>query len=428
MIVLPRPRWLRHGLSRRGFLRGGMQGAAYLALAKTLSACGGGSDGAGGGDNLAKVGTLSEPLDIGIRVPAGFTARVIARAGELVEGTTLRWHSDPDGGATFATDDGGWIYVSNREFLPGGVDAIRFDKAGAIVDAYNVLPGLLTRINCGGGVTPWKTWMSGEEYDLGIVWECDPWGVASATPLRALGTFAHEAVAVDPRTNILYETEDKGNGRFYRFVPDTPNVGGRPDLGSGKLQVMRVLAEQAVVDADGLLPATPVEWLDVPRPNPVLGGVLLGQPTREQVPESTAFKGGEGIWHHDGLIYFTTKGDRKIWVHDTAAGTLAGVYDDSLHAQPVLDSVDNILVTPGGDLVIVEDKGEANQQAVAITPDGDIFPLVELSGQQGSEVTGPAFSPDGRHFFFSSQRGPGAEAGAGSAGITYCVTGPWFGR
>jgi secreted PhoX family phosphatase len=426
MIVLPRSRSL-HALSRRGFLRGSAQLTAYVALARVLSACGG-SDGGDGAQRLAKVGALSAPLDIGIRIPQGFTARVIGRAGERVEGTSLRWHSDPDGGATFATDDGGWIYVSNREFLPGGVNAIRFDGSGAIVDAYNVLPGLLTRINCSGGATPWKTWLSGEEYELGIIWECDPWGVASPTPLRALGTFAHEALAVDPRTNIVYETEDESDGRFYRFVPDAPNVGGRPDLTSGRLQVMRVLAGQDVVSADGLLPATKVEWLDVPRPNPVLGGVLTGTTTRAQVPESTAFNGGEGIWHHDGLIYFTTKGDRKVWVHDVAAGTLAGVYDDSLHAEPILDSVDNILVTPGGDLVIVEDKSEANQQAVAISADGEIFPLVELSGQQGSEVTGPAFSPDGRHFYFSSQRGPGAGGATGSAGITYCVSGPWFGR
>jgi len=427
MIVLPRTR-RRTDFNRRRFLHGGAQLAAYLALARVLSACDSGSDRASGAGRLAKVGALGAPLDIGIRIPEGFTARVIARAGERVAGTSLRWHSDPDGGATFTTDDGGWIYVSNREFLPGGVNAIRFDANGAIVDAYNALPGALTRINCSGGATPWKTWLSGEEYELGIVWECDPWGVQSATPLRALGTFAHEALAVDPETNIIYETEDESDGRLYRFVPEAPNVGGRPDLTRGRLQVMRVLAEQAVVSAEGLLPATKVEWLDVPRPNPVLGGVLSGRATRYQVADSTAFHGGEGIWHHEGMIYFTTKGDRKVWAYDTRQQTLAGVYDDSLYAEPVLDSVDNIIVTPGGDLVIVEDKTEANQQAVAISAEGEVFPLIELAGQHGSEVTGPAFSPDGRHFYFSSQRGPGADAPAGSAGITYCVTGPWFGR
>ena len=37
-----------------------------------------------------------------------------------------------------------------------------------------------------------------------------------------------------------------------------------------------------------------------------------------------------------------------------------------------------------------------------------------------------AFSPDGRFFYFSSQRGPGPGAQTGMAGITYCIEGPWF--
>ena len=72
------------------------------------------------------------------------------------------------------------------------------------------------------------------------------------------------------------------------------------------------------------------------------------------------------------------------------------------------------------------EQSEANQQAVAITRDNRILPMIELAGQEGSEVTGPAFSPDGRHFYFSSPRGPGANGVTGFAGITYCVSGPWF--
>lgn len=434
-------------LSRRGFLAAGAHGAAYFALARVLTGCNSGGPLGGGGPapglhgRLGDIGPLGEPLDIGLRIPQGFTARVIAQAGQMVAGTSLRWHTDPDGGATYATDDGGWIYVSNREFLPGGVSALRFDAAGEIVDGYGITTDLLTRINCGGGVTPWKTWMSGEEYDLGLIWECDPWGVEAARPLPALGMFSHEAAAVDPATNIVYETEDKGDGRFYRFVPDTPNIGGRPDLSSGRLQVMRVLDD--VVFEPGRFAPVAVDWLDVPNPNPVDlslipltpvtdllaaidGSLELFTPTRAQAPESTPFKGGEGIWYHDGIIYFGTKGDRRIWAHDPVAQTLACLYDDDEYENPILDSVDNIVITPGGDMIVVEDKSEANQQAVAITPDERILPLIELAGQEGSEVTGPAFSPDGQHFYFSSQRGPGANATTGFAGVTYCVSGPWF--
>src|SRR5690606_3389514 len=93
---------------------------------------------AGTRGRLGDIGALGAPLDIGIRIPEGFSARVLARSGQIVPGTGLRWHTDPDGGATYPTEDGGWIYVSNREFLPGGVNALRFNAAGEVVDGYGL--------------------------------------------------------------------------------------------------------------------------------------------------------------------------------------------------------------------------------------------------------------------------------------------------
>ena len=417
--------------SRRQFLGGGLQTFAYLALGRLLAGCGGGAGGGGGGGptpgpvgRLGDIGPLADADANGLKLPSGFTSRVIAKANEPVARTSFVWHTDPDGGAVYPHPEGGWVYVSNREFQPGGVNALRFDSAGEIQGAYNILPGTQTRLNCSGGVTPWRTWLSCEEWDGGAVWECDPFGVASAVQRTTLGNFAHEAAAVDPRTNVIYLTEDQPDSRFYRFVPATPNVGGIPDLSMGKLQAMRVL------NAGGPDPWA-VDWLDVPMPNPLhlpeTPPELQPQmPTRRQLPESTAFDGGEGLWYHGGLLFFTTKGDGRVWEHDPVAGTLHVRYDDGAYPEPILDSVDNIVATPGGDLVIVEDKSEANQQAVALTVDGRIVPLVELTGQDGSEVTGPAFSPDGRNFYFSSQRGPGPGGQFGTAGVTYCVTGPFF--
>ena len=50
----------------------------------------------------------------------------------------------------------------------------------------------------------------------------------SGIPLKFLGRYAHEAVAVDPATSAIYLTEDASgpNGLFYRWTPPQGFVGG----------------------------------------------------------------------------------------------------------------------------------------------------------------------------------------------------------
>jgi len=353
---------------------------------------------------IATVGPLGAPDANGVRLPPGFTSRVIARTGQLVAGTTYRWHFLPDGGATYPTEDGGWVYVSNSEItLIGGVGAIRFDASGAITSAYRILDR--TSGNCAGCRTPWGTWLSCEEYARGQVFECDPLGVRRAVVRPALGTFKHEAAAVDTVNAHVYLTEDESDGRLYRFVPARRTPHGHPDLSEGTL-------EAAVVDD-----ANHVTWREVPDPR-WEGDV----PTRLQVEESTVFRGGEGIWYHDGVVYFSTKGSGQVWSYDVAAATLEVIYDGPSMAEPGIRGVDNLTVSCCGDVLVAEDRG--TMKVVAILPSGELKPLLQVVGHDDSEVTGPAFDPSGTRLYFSSQRGVGADAGS-ATGVTYEVTGPF---
>lgn len=348
---------------------------------------------------IADIGPLSATPDAnGVRLPAGFTSRVIAHSGDMVAGTTYSWHAAPDGAATFRTEDGGWILVVNSEVpVVGGASAVRFADDGTIMSAYRVL--MRTNTNCAGGPTPWHTWLSCEEMPTGRVWECDPWGEVPAIARLALGVFHHEAVTVDPVNARLYLTEDRPDGRFYRFTPDMTTPEGNPVLESGTLEVAAVNADMSVT------------WMEVPDPQ-----MTGSTPTRMQVPASTAFDGGEGIWWHAGVIYFSTKGDSHIWAYDTAAETISILYDGSMLADPVLSGVDNITVSCCGDVLVAEDGG--SMEVVAILPDGTLVPLLQVPNQDSSEITGPAFDPSGTRLYFSSQRSP-------EGGTTFEVTGPF---
>lgn len=344
---------------------------------------------------------LLPPDRNGIRLPQGFRSRIVARSGQPL--FHYRWHAAPDGGATFATPDGGWIYVSNSELdkQQGGVGALRFDRQGECIDAYAILTN--TTRNCAGGHTPWQTWLSCEEYDRGQVWECDPFNQQPPRLRPALGTFNHEAVAVDTLHKQLYLTEDKPDGCLYRYTANRYDAAGNPDLDDGVLEVAEVI--------DGRIGA--VRWHPLPDPQ------AMHTPTRHQVDRGTRFDGGEGIWFHEGMIYFTTKGDDRIWSYDTRSKMLAIVYNAAFYLRPVLSGVDNITVNAAGELLVAEDNGD--MQIVIVAP-GAIRPLLQIVGQDRSEITGPAFSPDGSRLYFSSQRGA---SGKPEDGVTYEITGPF---
>ncbi|MGW0559700.1 alkaline phosphatase PhoX [Streptomyces sp. NPDC003016] len=383
-------------MERRSFLRGAVIGTSVAAFGGTLWR--GASYAAPAQPGTGPYGALGSPDANGLRLPSGFTGRVVARSGQKVGSTAYTWHNAPDGGACYA-DGTGWIYVSNSEINPsGGAGAIRFSSTGAITGAYRILSS--TRQNCAGGKTPWNTWLSCEEVDRGYVYETDPWGVKAAVRRDAMGRFKHEAAAADPVRRTIYLTEDVTDGCFYRFTPTTWG-----DLSAGRLEVLKM----------GSGTSGPVTWATVPDPS----GATTA--TRNQVSGAKRFTGGEGCYYADDTCWFTTKGDNRVWQYNAAAQTIELAYDDSLVSGTApLTGVDNVTGTSSGDLFVAEDGG--TMEICLITPDDVVAPFLRIDGQSGSEITGPAFSPDGKRLYFSSQRGT---SGSSSGGITYEVTGPF---
>lgn len=385
-------------MDRRGFLKA----AAALGIGvPILNAC-----------QITRVdfGSLSESGVADLHIPDGFTARRLATSGQVVQrtdgggSTGHTWHPNPDGGGVFPILAGstltGWVYASNSETSSpnGGAGAIAFDASGEVVGAYSILSG--TARNCAGGVvltTAGARWISCEEVEDGQAWECDPYGPGNGVARPAMGRFFREAVALEGSTGVIYQTEDRSDGCLYRFTPTTEG-----DLSAGLLEVM--------ID----LGSGQVGWAEVPDPD--------GSPTntRSQTPVGGGtpkrFNGGEGVWCTGGNVYFTTKGDNRVWRYTPATNALDVVYDDAapFPSPRHLTGVDNVVATTTNRVFVAEDGG--NMEIVGLdVATGATYPIIRYD-VSGSEITGPAFSPDGTRLYFSSQRNPGE---------TFEVVGPW---
>jgi uncharacterized protein len=354
-----------------------------------------------------------------------------------------------DGMAAFPAGNGRVRLVRNHEVSTGvpfstaaydpgaggGTTTLVFDShKGELIESRPSLSGTIR--NCAGGPTPWGAWLTCEETTLfttmphGYVFEVPADGVSNAVPIRDMGRFSHEAVALDPATGYVYETEDAGTtSGFYRYVPATPgNL-----LGGGELFMLKVRSLNLANLGDSYANGTQfdVEWVPIATPDSVsssMPGNFVWAQGRLQ--GAATFARLEGCWYgNDKKIYIvSTSGgvtQGQVWEYDPAAETIRLIFQSP--GAEVLNMPDNITVSPRGGLVLCED-GAGLEYLHGLTVNGEIFRFAQnnvvLNGERNgiigdftaSEWAGACYSPDGHWLFVNIQ----------SPGVSFAITGPWM--
>lgn len=392
-------------------------------------------------------------------LPDGFSYKIISKQGDpMTDG--LRVPGRPDGMGAFKGTDQKVILIRNHEInlsplsespfgdenqwldkvdtsklydagkstKPGlgGTTTLVYDEATQVVEKqFLSLAG--TYRNCAGGVTPWNSWLTCEEdvsnadgefveQDHGFVFDvpADADSLVDAKPIREMGRFNHEAVAVDPQTGYIYQTEDRHDSLLYRFVPND-----RDDLhAGGRLQTLAIVDHKTLDTRNweektvSLNKELPIEWIDIDDVTPEeddlrYRGMKLG---------AACFARGEGMWYSDNEIYFacTNGGPQRfgqVFKINLKENTLE-LFAES-EDKTVLHMCDNLTITPWGDVMACEDNGETNRLHI-IDQDGNIQ-LFGINKSSKSELAGAVFSPSGKTLFVNLQEN----------GETVAITGPW---
>ena len=263
--------------------------------------------------------------------------------------------------------------------------------------------------------------------DHGYVFEVWADGeTAHPVPLKALGRYAHEALAIDkPRAHIYLSEDASGpNGLFYRWsAPRGYKLSSKSwkDLADddfGTLEAMAILGDDgkpipdvAYLTSAQLLPAVPGRrGCRCPTATRATSSVRK-QFTDGQVTRGKKF---EGVYGTDEGVYvvnsFAECGaadlpadavphDGMVWFYNYEAKTIQLVtyFPENAAARPGaaakyndynFDGPDNVTVTPWGSLVLAED-GNASSHVLSATPGGPTYAIARATWLERLRVHRP---------------------------------------
>lgn len=335
--------------------------------------------------------------ELGIEISKGLSVRLIAQTGAKVlyangNMSELSWHTKSDAAGIIPLNvdhplEDGYVYISNSEADDsgsGGVYGLYFDKYGNITDCKALLTGTTT--NCGGGITPWNTWVSCEEHDAGQCWEIDP--IMERTAQTRLGSIdggKYESVAVDnrnPDRPVFYVTEDREHGALRRYVANGNEWGALHSVDGGTTTFLHILG-------DGTF-----EWT-----------------TDEDIGQESAgdyFPNAEGIQVHEGHVYFMSKEHRMLIILDLDSMTYETEYSGmKFYGEGYFsDEPDQIIFGPTQKYMYFTEDG-GNSPGVYARYGGDKTYFTLFQGINGvysdDETVGIAISPDHKRFYAGIQ-------------------------